>query len=130
MRTFTKDCLREIQNKVDLPDLIYSVTKKPLKEFIHYEMECPFCDDKDSSLVVLDQKYFCKRCEASGDAVAFLMTYKLYSFETAITFLGPFTDTKLEFVNAAIHRSTSNKTNQTKTEIFEKVEKLLKELAN
>ncbi len=57
-----------------------------------YAGSCPFCGGKDRFRVWPKQgetgRYWCRQCEASGDAIQFLMDYKNISFKEACTYLG------------------------------------------
>lgn len=129
MKTFTKESLNKLRKKVFLPAIIEDMLEHESQHVVTYE--CPFHEDSGYNLVVNDKKYYCFECEASGDAIEFLMTHKKMTFVEAIEALAKKFGVELEQVDDLVFRKiVSSKRKQDQEVIFEKIGKLLKELTD
>lgn len=97
---FTKESLFELSKRVDLAQVILREVKGKTitMDYFIADLDCPFCSEHNSSMVIKGNKYYCFNCEASGDAVTFLMTYKLMTFEKAIKYLAKMFDVEMETI--------------------------------
>lgn len=88
MALFSKRCLEELREKVDLSEVISAYV--PLKKAGgSYKGLCPFHNEKSPSFVVQngDTHYHCFGCGAHGDAVSFLMNFLKLSFVECVEML-------------------------------------------
>lgn len=80
---------RELLSQVDLTDLVAGDLGQPVKHSGKYVFfRCPFHDDRDPSLAVTVDRYYCFGCRASGDAIDWLRNYRKMTFKDAIKALG------------------------------------------
>lgn len=98
-RFFTKGFLDKLQKKINLLSVIAPLTH------IHEAddpviADCPFHSDKGGTLIFnrKGRHYFCYECEAHGDAISFLMTHKLMTFNEAVLWLAKLYKIKPEYV--------------------------------
>lgn len=85
---FTKQCLDQLKDRVDLVDLISGYL--PMKRYGKaHKALCPFHQEKSPSFIVQrgDSHYHCFGCSAHGDAIQFLMHYLNISFVEAVEVL-------------------------------------------
>lgn len=88
MALFSKRCLEELRERVDLCEIISSYV--PMKRAgASYKGLCPFHNEKTPSFIIQkgDTHYHCFGCGAHGDAMAFLMHYLKLSFVEAVEML-------------------------------------------
>lgn len=81
---------RLIMEGVDLVDLVASDLGQPAKTSGRYTFfRCPFHADNDPSFAVTKDRYYCFGCQASGDAIKWLMDYRKLGFLEACDNLSP-----------------------------------------
>ena len=134
MKKYTKESVYLLKSLVDLREVIFDEFGKRLVSGNLYEMPCPFHEEKigENNLVVSKDRYCCLECGACGDAVEFLMTNNKMIFIDAIEFLAKKTGVELGedklFGNARWKLEELKANKKIKKDVFEKIEKLLKEL--
>jgi len=80
-----KDFINNLRQDVDITELIGNRLEiKPAGN--EYRAICPFHNDKKPSLCIIPQKgfYYCFSCQATGDAISFLMEYENLDYVEAI----------------------------------------------
>ncbi|MCV6606512.1 MAG: DNA primase [Porticoccaceae bacterium] len=77
--------LDDLLDRIDIVDVINSRVQLK-KTGKNYSACCPFHDEKTPSFTVSPDKqfYYCFGCQASGNAVGFLMDYDRFSFPEAV----------------------------------------------
>ncbi len=88
MALFSKRCLEELREKVDLCEVISAYI--PLKKAGgSYKALCPFHNEKSPSFVIQsgDTHYHCFGCGAHGDAASFIMNYLKLPFVEVVEML-------------------------------------------
>lgn len=88
MSRFTKECLQNLREKVDLYEVLASHLE--MKKIGNtYKALCPFHTEKTPSFQtqVGQEHYHCFGCGAHGDAIAFLMQFMHLSFSEAVEML-------------------------------------------
>lgn len=98
MQIFTKECLENVRQRVDLVDVL-SAHMELKKTGASYKGLCPFHDEKSPSFMVQkgDSHYHCFGCGAHGDAIAFLMTHMKMSFVDSVESLAQRFNVPLDF---------------------------------
>lgn len=88
MGLFSKRCLEELRDKVDLSEVISSYIDMK-RAGASYKGLCPFHNEKSPSFIVQkgDTHYHCFGCGAHGDAMSFLMNYLKLTFVEAVEML-------------------------------------------
>jgi DNA primase len=101
MQIFTKECLENVRQRVDLVDVL-SAHIELKKTGASYKALCPFHDEKSPSFVVQkgDTHYHCFGCGAHGDAIAFLMTHLKMGFVDSVESLAQRFNVPLDFAEA------------------------------
>ncbi|MFA5250711.1 MAG: DNA primase [Parachlamydiales bacterium] len=101
MRTFTKESLELLRQRIDLAEVVsgYVDLKRAGSS---YKGLCPFHEEKTPSFVIQsgDTHYHCFGCGAHGDAVEFLMVSQRFSFVEAIEALAEKFGVHLEWTDA------------------------------
>ena len=127
MKRYTKESLENLRKKVYLPDIVEDVLEHE-KQHVYPTYNCPFHEDSDYNLIINENKYYCFECGASGDAIEFLMTYDLMSFEKAVEFLADKAGVELDSFDDPNLKQPLTHKKSIKIEKWNKIEKLLKEL--
>lgn len=85
MRTFSKESLEALRQRIDLVDLL-SAHLDLKRSGASYKTTCPFHDEKTPSFIVQkgDSHYHCFGCGAHGDAIQFMMTHLRMGFADAV----------------------------------------------
>lgn len=97
---FTKGSLAQLQEKVCLKEVVEEfLSLRQVEE--HYLTHCPFHGEENLSFAVFphNNRYYCCGCEAYGDAVTFLMAYKMMGFSEAIEYLAVKFEVTLEMID-------------------------------
>jgi DNA primase len=99
IKCVTKESVINLMKRVNLVEVI---TKEVIgtivsQDFLIGDLKCPFHSDLKSSMVLKDNKYYCFECEASGNALDFLMCYKKLGFFESVEYLAEMYDVKLEY---------------------------------
>ncbi len=101
MRTFTKDSLDLLRQRINLVEVIspYVDLKRSGSSF---KGLCPFHEEKTPSFIINsgDSHYHCFGCGAHGDAVEFLMTHEKLTFVEAIETLAEKFGVQLEWTDS------------------------------
>ena len=99
---YEKEFLIELQERVDCYKASFysnfSIETMELEG--NFEMKrgvCPFCHGEYKTLVIMNTKYYCFNCEASGDQVKFLMNTRKCNFEDAIKTIALWANVPMKF---------------------------------
>ncbi len=111
MALFSKRCLEELREKVDLSEVISSYINLK-KAGASYKGLCPFHNEKSPSFIVQkgDTHYHCFGCGAHGDAMGFLMNFLKLSFVEAVEMLAGKFGVALEYQEGEEKREGSDLT--------------------
>ena len=85
---YTRDSVERVKDAVDMPDLVG--TKTELRRAgVNLVGLCPFHEERTPSFSINAEKkvYYCFGCEASGDAIGFVMETEALDFAGALELL-------------------------------------------
>ncbi len=120
--------VEELQNRVDITDLINK--RVPLKKAgANYQACCPFHNEKTPSFSVSPSKqfYYCFGCQASGNAIDFMMNFDHLTFVDAVENIAAEVGMTVEYeqlsreeVRKFEHRQTLDELMSQTAQLFEK----------
>ncbi len=86
---YTRDSVERVKDAVDMADLVGAKTELR-RNGVNLMGLCPFHEERSPSFSVNAEKkvYFCFGCEASGDAIGFVMETEALDFSGALELLG------------------------------------------
>jgi DNA primase len=110
MQIFTKECLENLRQRVDLVDLLSSHLELK-KTGANYKALCPFHDEKTPSFMVQkgDTHYHCFGCGSHGDGITFLMSHLKMSFLESVENLAERYSVRLEYAEVSSNSTDCNK---------------------
>lgn len=97
MTLFTKESLDELKQEVDLERVCDALGMIVADNTFYYI--CPFCEHESFATNSETESYYCFNCEAKGDALALLLTWKKLTFEEAVKCLALLFNVELEEIN-------------------------------
>ena len=111
MSLFSKRCLEELREKVDLCEVISSHINLK-KAGASYKGLCPFHNEKSPSFIVQrgDTHYHCFGCGAHGDAMGFLMNFMKLTFVESVEMLAGKFGIALEYEEGSGERKDNDLT--------------------
>ena len=118
MPLYSREQIDDLLFRCDIVELISKqITLK--KQGANYSACCPFHQEKTPSFSVSPTKqfYYCFGCQASGNAISFLMDYQKLTFPESIEALAKFTGTPLpDKADSNNHSTPPPKINKTLTD--------------
>ncbi len=110
MALFTKECLENLRQRIDLADVLSSHIDMK-RSGAAYKALCPFHDEKTPSFMIQkgDSHYHCFGCGAHGDAITFLMNHLKMNFYDAVESLAQRYQVHLETIEGDKENRGANK---------------------
>jgi DNA primase len=132
MKFYTRECLEKLSDRVELMEILITFLGSNVIKHVgqgNFEIKCPFCNDSNRSMLANDRfnKFYCFECEASGDAVAFLISHEKMTFENAIKYLA----NKYEFSLEEATKENSKVTDKDRDDLLDSlIDKLKRQKSN